>query len=103
MANDNARDVDRAGDLMKKIGFAMLVKRDGDKHHPRPLSAYVDCGANAIYFLTDARRYKDDEIARYPSINLLFADAGSQKYVSLAGIAVTNSRPDIGESCKVSM
>ena len=25
MADDNARDVDRAWELMKKIGFAMLV------------------------------------------------------------------------------
>ena len=31
MANDNARDVDRAWELMKKIGFAMLVTHDGDK------------------------------------------------------------------------
>ena len=30
MANDNARDVDRAWELMKKIGFAMLVTHDGD-------------------------------------------------------------------------
>lgn len=30
MANDNARNVDRAWDLMKTIGFAMLVTRDGD-------------------------------------------------------------------------
>ncbi|MDO9564033.1 MAG: general stress protein, partial [Bradyrhizobium sp.] len=30
MANDNtSRDIDRAWDLMKKIGFAMLVTRDG--------------------------------------------------------------------------
>jgi hypothetical protein len=31
MANDNtARDIDRAWDLMKKIGFAMLVTRNGN-------------------------------------------------------------------------
>lgn len=117
MANDNAHDVDRAGDLMKKIGFAMLVTRDGDKLRARPLRAYVDCGANTIYSLTDARRHKDAEIARNPSINLSIADAGSRKYVSLTGTvsndcaeisyvkmaAVTNSRPDIGANRKVSM
>ncbi|WP_298244337.1 pyridoxamine 5'-phosphate oxidase family protein [uncultured Bradyrhizobium sp.] len=98
MANDNARDVDRAWDLMKKIGFAMLVTRDGDKLRARPMSAFLDRDANAIYFLTDARRHKDEEIARDPSINLSFADAGSQKYVSLTGTAaVSNDRAKIKE------
>ena len=36
MANDNtARDTDRAWDLMKKIGFAMMVTRDGEKLRAR--------------------------------------------------------------------
>ncbi len=66
MADDNARNVDRAWDLMKKIGFAMLVTRDGDKLRARPMSAYLERESNAIYFLTDARRHKDEEIARNP-------------------------------------
>jgi general stress protein 26 len=83
MANDNAHDVDRAWELMKKIGFAMLVSRDGKKLRARPMSAYLERENNAICFLTDARRHKDEEIARNPSINLSFADAGDQKYVSI--------------------
>jgi general stress protein 26 len=98
MANDNARDVDRAWELMKKIGFAMLVTRDGDKLRARPMSAHLERDANAIFFLTDARNHKDEEIARYPSINLSFADAASQKYVSLKGTAaVSNDRAKIKE------
>jgi general stress protein 26 len=99
MANDNsARDIDRAWELMKKIGFAMLVTRDGDKLRARPMSAYLERGSNAIYFLTDVRRHKDDEIARNPSINLSFADAASQKYVSVSGTAVvSNDRAKIKE------
>ena len=42
MTNDNARDVERAWELMKKIGFAMLVTRDGDKLRARPMSAYLE-------------------------------------------------------------
>ncbi len=38
---------------------------------------------DTIYFLTDARRHKDEEIARDPHVNLAFADPGSQKYVAL--------------------
>lgn len=85
MANDNAHDVERAWELMKKIGFAMLVAHDGDKLRARPMSAYIERDNNAVYFLTDARRHKDEEIARNPGVNLSFADAGSQKYVSVTG------------------
>jgi len=98
MSNDNASNVDRAWELMKKIGFAMLVTRDGDKLRARPMSAYSQRDENAIYFLTDARRHKDDEIARNPAINLSFADPSSQKYVSLTGTAVvSNDRAKIKE------
>ena len=98
MSNDNASNVDRAWELMKKIGFAMLVTRDGDKLRARPMSAYLQRDENAVYFLTDARRHKDDEIARNPAINLSFADPSSQKYVSLTGSAVvSNDRAKIKE------
>ncbi len=98
MANDNAADIDRTWELMKKIGFAMLVTHDGDKLRARPMAAHVDRDANAIYFLTDARRHKDDEIARNPNVNLSFADAGDQKYVSVTGTAeVSNDRAKIRE------
>jgi general stress protein 26 len=91
MATDNARNVDRVWDLMKKIGFAMLVTRDGDKLRARPMSAYLERGSNAIFFLTDARRHKDEEIARNPNVNVSFADAGEQKYVSVTGTAVVSN------------
>jgi general stress protein 26 len=98
MADETARDVDRVWELMKKIGFAMLVTRDGDKLRARPMSAYLQREENTIYFLTDARRHKDEEIARNPSVNLSFADASNQKYVSLTGNAVvSNDRAKIRE------
>jgi len=98
MTDDNARNVDRVWELMKKIGFAMLVTCDGDKLRARPMSAYFKRDENAIYFLTDARHHKDEEIARDPSVNLSFADAGGQKYVSVTGTAVVdNDRAKIKE------
>jgi general stress protein 26 len=95
---DNSGNVDRVWELMNKIGFAMLVTSDGDKLRARPMSAYLKREENAIYFLTDARHHKDEEIACDPSVNLSFADAGSQKYVSLTGTAVVdNDRAKIKE------
>ncbi len=96
MTNDKAGNVDRVWELMNKIGFAMLVTRDGDRLRARPMSAYLERDENAIYFLTDARHHRDEEIARDPSVNLSFADGGSQKYVSVTGTAiVTDDRAKI--------
>jgi general stress protein 26 len=97
MANDNAAgDTDRVWDLMKKIGFAMLVTRDGDKLRARPMSAYPEREEGAVYFLTDARQHKDEEIARNPGVNLSFADSSKQKYVSVTGLAeISNDRAKI--------
>ena len=94
----NQGDAQHAFDLMKKITFAMLVTRDGDKLRSRPMAATVEPEHNAIYFLTDARRHKDEEIERDHHVNLAFADPSAQKYVSLSGIAtVSNDRAKIKE------
>jgi len=91
MTNDNAYDTDRVWELMKKIGFAMLVTHDGEKLRARPMSAYLERENNAIYFLSDARRHKDEEIARNPGVNLSFANSSDQKYVSVTGTAVVSN------------
>jgi len=96
MATENAENVDRVWELMKQIGFAMLVTHDGEKMRARPMSAYLERESNAIFFLTDARRHKDEEIASNPNVNVSFADAGEQKYVSVAGTAqISNDRARI--------
>ena len=88
-----------AWDLMKKITFAMLVTRDGEKIRSRPMARL--CSApdeGAIYFLTDARRHKDDEIASDHHVNLGFADTSAQKYVSVSRHrAISNDRAKIKE------
>ena len=57
MANDNtARDIDRAWELMKKIGFAMLVTRDGDGLAAHvPMSAYLERDGDTMYLFPDRR------------------------------------------------
>lgn len=95
-ATDTNQDTAHAWEMMKKIGVAMLVTRDGDVLRSRPMWAHLAPDENRIYFLTDASRHKDVEIARDPRVNLAFADAGNQNYVSLTGQAdVSNDRAKI--------
>jgi general stress protein 26 len=94
MASDS--DVERVWNLMEKIGFCMLSTTDGEDIRARPMAAYVDPNEHAVYFLTDSKSHKDEEIARYPNVGLAFADASGQKYVSVTGRAtVSNDREKI--------
>ncbi len=91
-------DVKHVWGLMEKISFAMLTTWTGDKLRARPMDARVRPKQGVIYCLTDARAGKDEEIAKYPKVMLAFADAGSMKFVSLAGHAeVSNDRAKIKE------
>jgi general stress protein 26 len=93
-----ADDTDRVWALMEKIAICMLTTRDGEQIRSRPMGAYVRRDENAVYFLTDVRRHKDDEVLKFPHVCLAFADASGQKYVSLTGrAAVSNDRGKIRE------
>jgi general stress protein 26 len=87
-----------AWDLMEKIGTCMLVTWDGERQRARPMAAYLRPQEHAIYFLTDARREKIDEVEHFPIVTLAFANPSSQKYVALSGHAVvSNDRVKIKE------
>ncbi len=81
----------RAWNMMEKIQTCMFITWDGERQRARPMAATVKPAEHAIYFLTDARREKDDQIARFPIVTLAFADTGGQKYVSLTGRATVSS------------
>lgn len=81
----------RAWNMMEKIQTCMLITWDGERQRARPMAATVKPAEHAIYFLTDARREKDDQIARFPIVTLAFADTGGQKYVSVTGHATVSS------------
>lgn len=80
-------DLDRVWELMKSISFCMLSNWDGERIHSRPMGAFVRPEDGAIYFFTDDRAHKDDEIRQHPKVCLAFADISGQKYVSVSGIA----------------
>ncbi len=80
-------DVDRAWDLMESMRFCMLSTWNGRELRSRPMGAFVRHDEDAIYFFTDARAHKDDEIRQYPQVNVAFADPGGQKYVAVSGTA----------------
>jgi general stress protein 26 len=79
--------VDRVWELMESVIFCMLSNWDGTRIHSRPMGACVRRKEGVIYFFTDARSHKDDEIQQFPKICMGFADTHKQKYVSVSGTA----------------
>ena len=93
-------DTQKAWAMMKRIGVCMLVthERTGDSLHARPMVPHVDLENDAIWFLSDRRREKSEEIAKNLNVCLAFADTAGQKYVSLSGHAkVLNDRAKISQ------
>jgi len=91
-------DVDRAWNLMESVRFCMLSTWNGQELRSRPMGAFIRRNENAIWFFTDRRAYKDDEIRSYPRVNVAFADPDRQAYVAVSGSAqVSDDRAKIRE------
>lgn len=80
-------DPQHVWDMARKIKVAMLTNWDGTNLNSRPMSAHIEQDENAFYFLADKRSHKDEDMKRFSTVNLAFADASDQKYVAITGEA----------------
>jgi general stress protein 26 len=82
-----ARESDRVWDIVEKVGVAMLTTQFPGGLRARPVEARPDRDAGVIWFLTDLRSGKDEEVAAAPDVGLVFIDAGDKAYLSITGRA----------------
>jgi general stress protein 26 len=78
-------EIDRVWQVAEKIGTCMLVTSAGAGMRARPMHALPDRDAGCIWFVTDRRGAKDDEIKAGPVVCLAFADTDSNTYLSISG------------------
>jgi general stress protein 26 len=79
--------LDRVWEIMEDVAVCMVTTHAGGKMRSRPMHALPERDENAIYFVTDTRGAKDDEIAAAPDVCLSFADIGDNTYLSITGDA----------------
>jgi len=79
---------DRVWEVIGSTGICMMATRFPGGLRARPLEAHPEREQDAIFFLTDVRGLKDDEIERQPEICLTFVDPAEKVYLSLSGEAV---------------
>ena len=79
--------LDRVWEIMEDVAVCMVTTHAGGKMRSRPMHALPERDENVIYFVTDTRGAKDDEIASAPDVCLSFADIGDNTYLSITGAA----------------
>ncbi len=79
--------ISRVWDIVEKVRVGMLTTKFDGGLRARPLEARADRDAGIIWFLTDVRGTKDDEIDVAHDIALVFIDEGDRAYLSITGRA----------------
>jgi general stress protein 26 len=78
---------DHVWQLASRIKTCMLTTQAENGMRSRPMHALADPAAGCLWFITDHRGAKDDEIKAAPDVCLAFADTGSNTYLSMTGRA----------------
>ena len=77
----------RVWDIVEKVRVGMLTTQFSGGLRARPLEARVDCDTGIIWFVTDVRGMKDEEIGAAHDIGLVFIHEGDHAYLSITGRA----------------
>jgi general stress protein 26 len=85
-------DISRVWGLTKNIELCMLVTSAGKRLRARPVAAQLREDDNEIWFLTDRRGGKDNEVNKDSEVCPAFSD-GSTKFVSCSGNMTVNEDP----------
>jgi general stress protein 26 len=79
--------IDRAWDIIEKVGTCMLTTQFEGGLRARPLEARPDRDAGIIWFVTDMRSGKEHEIEAEHNVGLIFIDPKDKAYLSLTARA----------------
>ena len=91
MADEN--DIDRVWDILDGNSIGMLTTQFFGGLRARPLDARPDRDAGAIFFVTDARSHKGDEIAARPDVCFAVVVLKDNVYLSITGRATVRRDP----------
>jgi general stress protein 26 len=81
------RSADRIWDVVEKVSVCMMTTRFSGGLRARPLEPRADRDEGTIWFLTDRRAAKDDEIKAFSEICLTFIYPKEKVYLSMSGRA----------------
>ncbi|MGF1606009.1 MAG: pyridoxamine 5'-phosphate oxidase family protein [Rhodothalassiaceae bacterium] len=80
-------DKTKLWDLVERLRIGMMTTRDEGVLRSRPMLAIVDRGNDELWFFTRQEHHQTSEVAEMADVNIAFADATEQLYVSISGEA----------------
>jgi len=86
-------DIDRVWDIIENNSTGMLTTQFAGGLRARPVDARPDRNAGAIYFVTDVRGHKDDEIAAKPDVCFVVVVPKDNVFLSITGRATVRHDP----------
>jgi general stress protein 26 len=85
---DSSHDqIERVWDIAEKIGTCMVSTVAGGGLRSRPMHAMPDRESGCLWFITDNRGAKEEEINSSPEICLAFAEPRNNTFLSITGRA----------------
>ena len=95
MTNHDENIINRIWRIIEQVGICMMTTCFEGGLRARPLEARPDRDENIIWFLTDRRGLKDDEIQAHPEVCLTFVYPKEKVYLSVTGRAFVTT-----DSCR---
>lgn len=93
MAIDDQDAINRVWQIIEKAGICMMTTRFEGGLRARPLEARADRDESVIWFLTDQRGLKDDEVQVHDDVCLTFVYPKEKVYLSVTGRAFVKRDP----------
>lgn len=87
---DKQADIGRVWEIIAKAGICMMTTHFSDGLRARPMEARPDKDEGVIFFLTDIRGLKDDEVESDPNVCLAFIYTKEKVYLSVTGEALVS-------------
>jgi general stress protein 26 len=82
-------EIKKLGELIKDVKIAMLTTVDQDGSlHSRPMATQQTPFDGDLWFFTDGRSAKIDEVQNEERVNVSYANPDDSQYVSVSGTAV---------------
>ena len=96
MANHDQSNINRVWRVIERVGICMMTTRFEGGLRARPLESRPDRDENVIWFLTDRRGLKDNEVEAHPEVCLTFLYPKEKVYLSVTGRAFVSI--DLGKA-----
>jgi general stress protein 26 len=71
--------------LVKDVNVCMFITNNKEENHTRPMSTIEVEENGTLWFFTDARSVKVEEVSAHPTAHLVYAHPGKESYMDVWG------------------